>query len=296
MRRGYYAAASGLFVLLLAAGLVIAGNWLAGGKAPATRRLVIVTRGSVMGLAPGSRIFYRGLPVGRVDHLGFDPHDPNQIRIQARIGKNTPLVPGTVARLTTGLFSSSAAISLIPPVRTLVGPYHPPHPYPRILTLEPPPLSTLMDQGARGARNLAAATHELKRLLSPREVIRMQKTLGDLDRSLVTLTRIEGHIDAAARRLPATTRKLNALLGSTQKLVGNSEGVPLALRHSLEATQSLFRILALRTLPRLDQSLESLRGLSTNLSRLSTSLDRDPQLWLLGHARGSASPVHSHRP
>jgi phospholipid/cholesterol/gamma-HCH transport system substrate-binding protein len=294
MKHRYYAVASGLFVILLAIGLLVAGNWLAGSKIPATRTLVIVTRGSVMGLTRGSRIFYRGLPVGRVTHLGFNPKNPNEILIHARIGENTPLVPGTTARLATSLFSSSAALSLIPPARALAGPYHPPHPFPRLLTLKPPPLSTLVDQGARGARNLAAASQALRRLLSPNEVSRIRKTLGDLDRNLVILTRIEGHVDAAARELPKTTRKLNALLGSTQKLLADSQRVPLCLRHSLAETRSLFRILAFRTLPRLDQSLDSLKGLSMNLSRLSVSLNRNPQLWLLGHAREPAGHTRDH--
>jgi phospholipid/cholesterol/gamma-HCH transport system substrate-binding protein len=285
MRHRYYAIASGLFVILLAAGLLFAGNWLAGGKVPATRPLLIETRGSVMGLARGSRIFYRGLPVGRVTHLGFNPRDPNEILIRGRIAKNTPLVPGTSARLATSLFSSAAAISLIPPARALVEPYRTPHPFPRILTLKPPSLSTLLNQGARSARNLAAVTHALRRLLSPKEVGRIHQALGDLDRNLVVLGRIEGHVNAAARELPETARKLNTLLASTQKLLVDSQAVPASLRHSLMETRSLFRILALRTLPRLDQSLDSLKGLSQNLSRLSASLNRNPQLWLLGHAR-----------
>ncbi len=294
MKQRYYAIASGLFVILLAVGLLIAGNWLAGGKAPATRSLVIETRGSVMGLARGSRVFYRGLPIGRVTHLGFNPKDPNEILIHARIEKSTPLVPGTSARLASSLFSSAAAISLIPPARALVGPYHAPHPFPRILTLKPPPLSTLLDQGARSARNLTAVSLALKRLLSPKEVGRIHQTLGNLDRNLVILNRIEGHVNAAARELPETTRKLNALLGSTQELLADSQRVPLSLRHSLAETRSLFRILAFRTLPRLDQSLDSLKGLSLSLSRLSTSLNRNPQLWLLGHARESTGHHRNH--
>lgn len=292
MKRQRYAILSALFVIGLTAGLIAMAQWLSGVKSQPMRAITIETRGSVMGLARGAPVLYRGIQAGHVTHIGFDPQDPNVILIQALIHRDTPLVPGTRAHLATSLFSSSATISLSPPAQAVHGPYHPPHPYPHTLRMSPSHLSMLVTDGATSARHLAVVTQRLETLLSPKNLATIRQTLKRLDQSLSTTQRIAYHLDQAARALPGTQRALTHLLDSTQLLVQKTGTVPAAFRHTLSATRALERALATETLPELNRSLRSLGKASANLASLSHTLDRYPQAWLLGRPRSTRRAHH----
>ncbi|EQD62078.1 Mammalian cell entry related domain protein [mine drainage metagenome] len=246
-----------------------------------------------MGLAAGVPVLYRGIAAGHVTHIGFDPHNPNVIVIRVVIRKDTPLVPGTRARLATSLFSSTAMISLTPPAHAIEGSYHLPHPYPHTLRMAPSRMSTLLTSGAASARSLAVVTRRLERLLSPANLEGIRKALRGLNQSLGLVRRIEGHLDQTARALPRTQHALNQLLGSTRTLVQKSAGVPPAIRRTLGDTRALERILATDTLPQLNRTLRTLSEAASNLSALSHTLARNPQAWLLGRPGAPPGP-HPH--
>ena len=299
MKRQRYTILSALFVIGLTVGLIVLAEWLAGTKSQPMRSLTILTRGSVTGLVVGAPILYRGIGAGHVTHIGFDPVNQNVIRIRAVIRKDTPLVPGTQAHLVTSLFSSSATIALTPPVATLRGPYHRPHPYPHALWMAPSPMSTLITDGATSARNLVVVTRRLETLLSPENLRNIQGSLRGLDQSLGLVQKLARHLDETARTLPRTERTLNALLVSARTLVQKTGEIPPAIRHTLGDTRALERSLATDTLPELDRTLRQLGEAASNLSALSHLLNRNPQAWLLGRPGtppGPRSPRHTRPP
>src|SRR5690606_14595885 len=59
----------------------------------------IATTLSVPGLNPQAGVRYRGLDVGRVDEVLFDPEKPGQILIRFSVSKDTPITQSTFATL-----------------------------------------------------------------------------------------------------------------------------------------------------------------------------------------------------
>jgi phospholipid/cholesterol/gamma-HCH transport system substrate-binding protein len=98
MNNRAYALLAGLFVLSLAAAIVVVGVWMSGSHAE-TRPYVVVTTGNVIGLQPQSPILFRGIAAGTVSKIGFDPADPRNILIYLDVDKDVPITRDTYATL-----------------------------------------------------------------------------------------------------------------------------------------------------------------------------------------------------
>jgi phospholipid/cholesterol/gamma-HCH transport system substrate-binding protein len=98
MENKSYALAAGLFTLLLGFGVVAATLWF-NHDTVETQSYLLVSHQPVSGLNPQAPVRYRGVTVGRVDSIDFDPKDARAILIKITVNKNTPLMQGVYAQL-----------------------------------------------------------------------------------------------------------------------------------------------------------------------------------------------------
>jgi len=70
---------AGLFVILLGIGGIAAALWLGPDRGPARLPIDLLTTHSVAGLKVDAPVRYRGVDVGRVDSISFDPAQAGQI-------------------------------------------------------------------------------------------------------------------------------------------------------------------------------------------------------------------------
>jgi phospholipid/cholesterol/gamma-HCH transport system substrate-binding protein len=99
----------GSSVLAALATIIIFVFWL-GSRQLSDRDEVYHTyfTGSVAGLAGGSPVRYRGVPVGTVGGIEIDPQNIERIRVTLKLRANTPVRSDTVASLeTTGITGAS---------------------------------------------------------------------------------------------------------------------------------------------------------------------------------------------
>jgi phospholipid/cholesterol/gamma-HCH transport system substrate-binding protein len=98
MENKSHALMAGLFTLLLGIALIAAAVWL--GRDTVQRTTYeIATRSSVSGLSAQSDVRYRGLEVGKVESLRFDPATPGQILVRIAVDPTTPVTASTFAQL-----------------------------------------------------------------------------------------------------------------------------------------------------------------------------------------------------
>jgi phospholipid/cholesterol/gamma-HCH transport system substrate-binding protein len=165
MENKSHALAAGAFVILVTAMLVALAAWLMR-DTRIRDTLEFSTRESVTGLQPQAPVRYRGIAVGKVEDIEFDPKQRGNVLVTLAINQGTPITKSTYAVLgyqgVTGLAyvqldddgSSNELMDLSASVT------------PRIV-LKPSLLSKLSDQGANILIQVEEATKRFNQLLSP---------------------------------------------------------------------------------------------------------------------------------
>jgi len=98
MENRSHALMTGFFTIALLIAAVLAGLWF---NRDRTERVpyVIATTQSIPGLNPQASVRYRGLDVGRVDDINFNPAVAGQIVIRISVDPETPMTKTTFATL-----------------------------------------------------------------------------------------------------------------------------------------------------------------------------------------------------
>ena len=90
---------AGLFVILLALGGIAGALWLGPDKGPARLPIDLLTTYSVSGLKVDAPVRFRGVDVGRVDSISFDPRQAGEIRVRVSVDPAAPISKSTYAKL-----------------------------------------------------------------------------------------------------------------------------------------------------------------------------------------------------
>ena len=98
MENKAHALIAGLFTVVLLLAAIFGVMWFNGDRVQRVP-YEIATKLSVPGLNPQADVRYRGLNVGRVDTIVFDPQSPGQILIRLKINLDTPMTPATYGTL-----------------------------------------------------------------------------------------------------------------------------------------------------------------------------------------------------
>lgn len=302
-----YALVTGLFVLGIAACIVLWAQWLA--KVPLARTPYrVVATVPVSGLNPEAQVRYRGMGVGRVKAIGLDPKDPRRILIDIEVDNNIPVTRGTYAQLGMEGITGIAYVHLLdtykdmePAAKSADGLAE--------LPLRPSFFDSLSD-GAEGAmqdaRELMASMNSL---LNPENRKRIGTTLASLER-------ISANLEAASARMPAVIARTESWLseenrrlatGSLEKMNETMKTMPELARETQQLvkdardlvgqvgklsaeSQGAAATLREDTLPRVNALAESVDRSAQRVGRLALQLDRDPQSAIFGRKPGRPGP------
>lgn len=98
MENRSYALMTGIFTIALLIAAVLVGLWLNRDKTELSPYEIVTTQ-SIPGLNPQAVVRYRGLEVGRVDEIVFDPKVTGQILIKLSVEEGSPITTTTFASL-----------------------------------------------------------------------------------------------------------------------------------------------------------------------------------------------------
>lgn len=286
MNNRAYTVLTGLFILILGAGVLLGAMWLSGGGEN-TKPYLIVTRQSVSGLQPQSTVFFRGIAVGKVQDIRFNPKDPREIEIRISVRSDVPVTQGTYATLQLQGVTGLSQLELDDkgedkaPLATSSS-------QPARIPMQASSFERLSDSGAELIASLKTLSGKLNHVLDEKSQAHIRAVLAQTDAATRALLTLEQDLDVAAKRMPALTdqarqtlaelqttgRKLNALGDQAQLLLDDGRGVGRRLNRE--------------TLPQLDATLQSLGRSARELQLFLAQLRRDPQQLLRG--RSSLSP------
>ena len=98
MENKSHALAAGIFVLVIAAMLAGLAVWLTRDNAN-YEQYELSTRDGVSGLQPQAAVRYKGVAVGKVTRIGFDPQVNGNVLIRIAVNEQAPISPTTFAVL-----------------------------------------------------------------------------------------------------------------------------------------------------------------------------------------------------
>jgi phospholipid/cholesterol/gamma-HCH transport system substrate-binding protein len=316
MENKAHALAAGLFVVALTVLLLVLGAWLTrdSGQRDAFE---ISTREAVTGLQEQAPVRYRGVDVGKVTTVGFDPKAQGNVLVRLEITHGAPITTDTFATLSfqgvTGLAFVQLDDSGKPAPLLAPNDDAPPR-----IPLRPGLLTKLADKGekildqveqitarvnnlmdeknarglasavdnvAQAAGNISALSANLNTTLTAQfgpQKVDIPSLVKHTDTTMASLRDTSDAARAALQEIGKTAQRLNENGGPIDRLASGTE----ALSHAAESFSSA-------TLPRINRATEDTSRAVRQLSRTVNGINDNPQSLIFGTGRIEPGPGES---
>ena len=309
MENKSHALAAGSFVLVVLALLVSLTVWLTRDNR-SLRVFEIASQGTVTGLQPQATVRFKGVNVGKVAAIGFDPQSPGQVLIRIAINEQAPISASTFASLGFQGVTGLAFIQLDDggDDKTLLStdPLTPTR-----IPLRPGLVSRLSDQGLHILSQLEETSRRLNLLLSPENQQQLMGAVAGMGQAATSLQQLSRHADAA---LPPLLQNANATLNTlktTSVQVGDSADEARAsarafrtvtermsapggtldqLTDSAATLAATGQSLNSATLPRLNRAVVEASRSANRVGRTADTLTDNPQALIFGNGQSAPGP------
>lgn len=313
MENKSHAFAAGAFVLAVSALLVVLAIWLTRDTGE-HRVYELSSRDAVTGLQPQAGVRFRGVTVGKVMAIGFDPAIPGNVLIRISTDDMAPITQSTFATLgfqgVTGLafvqlddtgeskqalVSTDTAIARIP--------------------MRPSLLSKLADQSTNILGQVEETSRRLNQLLAPEnqktlmgalqgigqaaagidkfsarattvldaqfgpERMNLPKLVQDMTGTLKSVQTMTDGIGTSADEVRASAKELKTLSESISKAGGPLD----KLGEGADALSSMGQSLNAGTLPRLNRTTDEAARAARQVSRTVNAVNDNPQSLIYGN-------------
>lgn len=222
----------GAVVLILIAAAAVFTIWLARVSDTNQKVYDIFFKQSVEGLAKGSSVSYRGVPVGQVQEIKLWKDDPNFVRVRISIAEDVPVLIGTTATI-QGSFTGVSTLLLegaqkgAPPI-TQIGPAGAP-----VIPTKQGGLGALLNSAPQLLERLSTLTERLTLMLSDKNQESIEGILRNVDRLSGSLADRGPEIAAtlaetrvAIKQAGDAAEQFGKLAGTTNQLL-DEQGKPL---------------------------------------------------------------------
>ena len=313
MENKAHALAAGVFVLFMAVMAASLAMWLTRDNG-SYQSYELSSREGVSGLQPQAAVRYKGVAVGKVTHIGFDPDVRGNVLIRIDVEDSTPITPTTFAVLgyqgVTGL--AYVLLDDAGEVHTAVArgssgiarlPLHA-SPFSKLAEQGPEILAQaqavmrhlndvlsdenqqLLTTALAQMGNAAASVNSLSQQLQATVTQRLDPALAALpalaltaDKTLKSLQSTGNEVSAMAREMTVSAHRLNAPDG--------------ALEQARIGAQTLARAadrLSSNTLPRVERASDATTRMTRQVGRMAEGVSDNPQLFLYGHGQPVPGP------
>jgi phospholipid/cholesterol/gamma-HCH transport system substrate-binding protein len=313
MENKAHALTAGIFVALLTALVLGLASWLTRDTG-ARDTYEISTRETVTGLQEQAPVRFRGVDVGKVSRIGFDPKTTGNVLVRLEVDRETPLTRDSFATLSYQGVTGLAFIQLSDrgkPAPKLV----PDDDNPPRIPLEPSLLARLEDKGEVILDQVREVTERVNTLLGDDNQKRMADALENISQAAggtnqltrrlestltqrldpalaqatVTMRGVQGTVD----RFRVTADQVSAAaaqFGQTAQRL-NAPGGPLdAIGEGTDALANVAETFSVTTLPRINRATEETTSTVRTLRRAVNELTDNPQMLIFGDGKAQPGP------
>jgi len=305
MENRSHALMTGVFTIALLVATVLIGLWFNRDKTELVPYEMVTTQ-SIPGLNPQATVRYRGLEVGRVDEIIFDPRVTGQILIRLSVDKASPITSTTFATLG---YQGVTGIAFIQLDDERTG-------SPRLATggdriaripLRPGLLDQLEDRGLAILEKAEKVTASLDELLSDENRTKMVGAFESVERAADAYAAIPQRLDPVLDQLPGLVTKVNRSMDSVDTLATSAtsmtrnydqlatrlqapDGPIERLNTTIGALGAATSHLELETLPHVVQMTDEARASLRAVRRTANSFSDRPQSILFGTPGDAPGP------
>ncbi|MCA1248818.1 MlaD family protein [Massilia sp. MS-15] len=305
MENRSYALMTGVFTIALVIAAVLAGLWFNRDRTELVPYEIVTTQ-SIPGLNPQATVRYRGLEVGRVDEIVFDPRVTGQILIRLSVDKDSPITTTTFASLGYQGVTGIAFIQLDDD-RTGSPRLAQREDRPARIPLRPGLLDQLEKRGLAILEKTEQITDSLSKMVAPENQRTIIGAFDSIGKAADAYAAIPQKLEPTFARLPALTAKLDRSLDSFDAAASSVDATadsykalstrlqgpdgPLErLNGAIGSLQSATSELELETLPHVVEMTDEARGALRAVKRTATSLSDRPQSILFGAPSARPGP------
>jgi len=314
MENKSHAMAAGIFVVVLALLVLGLASWLT--RDTGVRHVYeISTRESVTGLQEQAPVRYRGVEVGKVSAIGFDPKTSGNVLLRLQIDREAPVTRETFATLSYQGVTGLAYVQLDDEGKTSGARLQPNDEVPPRIPLRPGFMTKLQDRGEVIVEQVSQAAERLNKLLDEENQRRIAAMVTNIGQAAASADKLAQTTEVLMRDIDGTLkRRVDPLLAEsavTLKSVRNSseeigraatefgrtaqrineKGGPL--EQIAESTKSLNHaadVFSNGTLPRLNRATEQATRTLRQLGRTADTIQDNPQALLYGTGKPEPGP------
>lgn len=305
MENKAHALAAGIFVLLVSALLAALAVWLT--RDQGERHLYeISTRETVTGLQPQAAVRYRGVDVGKVDFIGFDPQAKGNVLVRLAVDSGAPMTQATFATLGFQGVTGLAFIQLDDgnqPAAALV----PNDAQPPRIPLKTGLLGNLMNQGTAILEKVNEVTARMNQIMSDDNQKRLSTALDNIGQAAGSVVQLSTRLEATTKqRLDPALAAVQEMAGGTTKTMRSMSASADSVAETAEETRKTVKRLNEKdgpidrlaegtealshaadsfnaaTLPRINRVTEDASRAARQLSRTVNAINDNPQSLLFG--------------
>ncbi|MYN04223.1 MCE family protein [Pseudoduganella sp. DS3] len=294
MENRSHALMTGLFTITLLIAAVLFGIWFNRDRVQYEPYLIATTQ-SIPGLNPQAAVRYRGLEVGKVDEIDFDPKMAGQILIHLSIDPATPITKTTYATLGYQGVTGIAYIQLddesvgSPRLATAKG-------NPSAIPLQPGLFDQLEKRGTAILGQAEEVTKKLNTLLSPANQKAMVGAFSDVSEAARSYKDLAAQLEPAVQKVPAlvergehTLRSVDTLASEASKVVRTLQGpdgavqrISASVDRAVTSVEAVASGIELETLPGVTGLADETKSSMRAIRRTMNNLNDRPQSILFG--------------
>lgn len=305
MENKAHAMAAGAFVLVVAALLALLAVWLT--RDNGERYLYeLSTRETLSGLQPQAQVRFRGVPVGKVEFIGFDHKTKGNVLVRISVDVATPLTKSTFATVSSQGVTGLGFIQLEddgPSTELLV----PNDDDPPRIPLKPGLLDKLLNKSEVIMDQVEAASTKLNKLLGDGNQQALMSAVQQFGQAADSLNKVALKLDPVVASLPKLSQEASVTMKSLKTAaddvsktaieVGttaerlNAKGGPLdKLAEGGAALSATVETFSAATLPRLGEVAEETARAMRQLRRTVNAVDDNPQSLIFGNGPPTPGP------
>lgn len=288
MENRAYAFTAGLFVILLSIALAMAIKWFGSENMTYHTYYLISRGGSVSGLNPEASVRFRGVNIGKVSEIYFDPRNMHNIIVRISVINGVKLPESVYAQLASQGITGLAYIELDDDNSDEAGSLAPE----AHILLRSSLIKTLSDSAQEMLKNLNEAVGRVNSLLSEQNQASIEVILSNLVQTLKSYHNLANQLTDGAQGLPQLSNEITATFRQTRHVLGEVGQTLEKLNQQSGALDNISQssLELTDTLTSLQEAGSRVAQSARILDQLLDSLATQPQSLLFGKSPSMPGP------